>query len=89
MDSLIGWFGGILLAICGLPQALASWQQGHSRGLDPVFLWAWFIGEVLLLLHVSLLHGLSWFAAPLLVNYAFNVVLLAIIIKFKYWERNS
>lgn len=87
MDSLTGWLGGLLLAICGLPQAIASWREGHSQGLDPIFLWCWFIGEVLLLWHVLSLYGLNWLAAPLLVNYAFNVVLLAIIIKFKYWER--
>lgn len=90
MDSgVFGWVGGILLAVCGFPQALASWRQGHSRGIDWMFLWSWFIGEVLLLVHVVNLYGLNWLAAPLWVNYSFNVLLVGVIIRYKLWERHA
>lgn len=85
--ELFGWVGGILLAICGLPQAILSWRQGHSEGIDWSFLWAWFIGEVFLLVHVLHLYGLNWLAAPLLLNYAFNIVLVGVILRYKIWER--
>jgi hypothetical protein len=34
------------------------------------------------------LYGLNWLAAPLLVNYAFNVVLVGVILKFKIFPRS-
>lgn len=88
MDSgIIGWTGGMLLAVCGLPQAVLSYRSGNSDGISWMFLWAWFIGEVFLLVHVWNLYGLNWLAAPLLVNYALNVVLVGVILRYKIWTR--
>lgn len=87
--GLFGWVGGVLLAVCGLPQAVASWRQGHSDGVDWAFLLMWFVGEVFLLVHVLDLYGINWLAAPLLLNYAFNLVLVGIILRYKIWERKQ
>ena len=74
----IGWVGSIFLAICGLPQAYASWKQGHSNGISSGFLALWGFGEVLTLLYV--IHKMD---APLLLNYFTNILSLSVIIFYK------
>jgi len=78
-----GWFGGILLAICGAPQAWQSYKIGHSEGLSWGFLWMWFWGEVFVLIYVipQLLY-------PLILNYAFNIFLAGVILWYKFKPRN-
>lgn len=80
--ELIGWIGGILLAICGIPQAYKSLKQGHSTGISASFLWLWFWGEVLVLIYVvpQLLY-------PLIFNYLFNIMIIGIILWYKYIPR--
>lgn len=85
MTELIGWIGGILFAVCGLPQAIQSFKQGHSLGLSSLFLAMWTSGEVLTLVYVLLKHGLDW---PLVFNYGMNLLFLTVIIYFKIKPRS-
>lgn len=78
----IGWLGSILFAICGLPQAIQSIKDGHSRGLNWFFLLAWFGGEVLTIAYVW--PKADW---PLLFNYLTNLVFLLIMLRYKVKER--
>lgn len=79
----IGWFGGILLAICGAPLAWQVWRQGHANGINWLFLHMWFWGEVLVFIYVA--PQLLW---PLIANYGFNIFLIAVIMYFKKWPRS-
>lgn len=78
MLEAIGWLGGALLAACGLPQAIASHRQKHSYGLSIWFLLMWLAGEVLVLAYV--LPKGHW---PLIFNYAANIVLVLVILRYK------
>lgn len=80
--ELVGWAGSILFAICGLPQAIQCWKDGHSRGLNWFFLLAWFWGEIFTIAYVW--PKADW---PLLCNYFVNLVFLVVMVKFKIWER--
>lgn len=74
---LVGYVGSLLLAFCGLPQALQSLSQGHSEGVSPVFLAMWGAGEVFTIIYVlRSREKLDW---PLLVNYTLNLTFIGII----------
>lgn len=86
MGEILGWLGGMLLAFCGLPQALKCYRTGHAYGVDTLFAWMWMIGEILCLLYViGWIAPLSW---PLIANYFLNIVLVAVILKYKYLPRD-
>ena len=74
----IGWLGSILLAFCGLPQALESIKTKSSEGLTWGFILMWFIGEIMTFVYI-----LPKMDLPLLFNYTANIIFLAIIIYYK------
>jgi len=84
--ELLGWLGGLLFAICAIPQAWQSYKQGHSKGLNSGLLQMWFWGEVLTVSYVYLKHG---FDGPLMLNYLANIVFLVVIMKYKYKPRQE
>lgn len=81
-----GWIGSFLLAICAAPQAWLSIRQGHARGITAGLLWLWFFGELLTLIYIVAKPELD---VPLFANYAANIVLVSIVIKYKYVPRNE
>lgn len=82
--DIVGWVGSFLFAICAIPQAWASYRQGHSNGMTHSLLWLWAGGEVLTLMYV--LHRQEW---PLILNYVCNLLALIVIVWFKYRPRSS
>jgi len=76
--ELIGYIGSIMLAICGLPQAIESFKTKSSEGLTWGFLALWFFGEILTFAYV-----LPKMDLPLLINYSANIIFLLIILYFK------
>ena len=74
----IGWLGSILLAFCGLPQAIESIRTKSSEGLTWGFIGMWFIGEICTFIYI-----LPKMDLPLLLNYTANIIFLAIIIFYK------
>lgn len=82
--EIIGWLGSILFAICGLPQALQSMRDGHSDGLNWMFLLTWLSGEVLTIIYVFPKADY-----PLLFNYTLNLLFLTIIIWYKIFNRKT
>ena len=78
MIDNIGWIGSILLAFCGLPQAIESYKTKSSEGLTWGFISMWFIGEIFTIIYVFPKMDL-----PLLFNYSANILFLSVIIYYK------
>ena len=74
----IGWLGSILLAFCGLPQAIESIKTKSSEGLTWGFIGMWFLGEIMTFIYI-----LPKMDLPLLFNYTANIIFLSIIIFYK------
>ena len=74
----IGWLGSILLAFCGLPQAIESYKTKSSAGLTWGFLAMWFIGEILTVIYI--IPKWHW---PLIFNYTANIIFLSVILYYK------
>ena len=84
MVELLGWITAICSIVKSIPQAWMSYKDGHSRGLSTSSLIIWMIG-----LTCGTFYIQHKDAAPLLINYLINSVCCVIMIKHKYWERNS
>ena len=80
----IGWLGSILLAFCGLPQAIESIKTKSSEGLTWGFIGMWFIGEICTFIYI-----LPKMDLPLLLNYTANIIFLAIIIFYKMMPKRK
>lgn len=84
--ELLGWIGGFLFAICGVPQAWKNYKEGHADGLSWFFLILWVLGEIITLIYIVIgdyqTGNWHW---PLIFNYIFNILLLVIILRFKIW----
>jgi uncharacterized protein with PQ loop repeat len=74
----IGWIGSILLAFCGLPQAIESYKTKNSDGLTWGFLGMWGMGEIFTIIYI--LPKWHW---PLIFNYTANIIFIAIILYYK------
>lgn len=78
MNECVGWVGSVLLAFCGLPQAIESWRRGSSEGVAWGFLVMWGFGEIFALAYV-----IQKFDIPLIFNYLANLLFLAVIVRYK------
>jgi uncharacterized protein with PQ loop repeat len=78
----IGYIGSILLAICGLPQAIESYKTKSSEGLTWGFILLWFFGEIFTFAYI-----LPKMDLPLLINYSANLIFLIIILYFKIFPK--
>jgi uncharacterized protein with PQ loop repeat len=76
--EIIGWIGGILLAFCGLPQAIESYRTKSSAGLTWGFLIMWGVGELFTIVYV--IPKWHW---PLIFNYTANIIFISIIVYYK------
>jgi uncharacterized protein with PQ loop repeat len=74
----LGGIGGILLALCALPQAWECYTTQSASGLSWGFLGMWGGGEAALL--VSTYDLKRWY---LTLNYGVNVVLVGYMLTFK------
>ena len=80
--ELIGWVGSFLLTFCGVPMAWQSFKEGHSTGVNMIFLQMWLWGEVFTLIYVAAQPELL---IPLIANYIFNIIMILVILKYKYF----
>jgi len=76
MTELIGWLGGVLLALCGFPLVVETWQKGVNRD-NLLFLLIWYLGDWFTIAYVVIQHGLD---LPLLFNYGLNISFLTYIL---------
>lgn len=74
----IGWIGSILLAFCGLPQAIESYKTKSSAGLTWGFIGMWLIGELCTFIYI-----IPQMVLPLLFNYTANIIFVSIIVYYK------
>jgi uncharacterized protein with PQ loop repeat len=81
METL-GYIGSIMLAICGLPQAIESFKTKSSDGLTWGFIGLWFWGEIFTFIYI-----LPKMDLPLLINYSANIIFLSVIIYFKLFPK--
>jgi uncharacterized protein with PQ loop repeat len=73
----IGYLGGVLLAICGIPEVIRTIKGGTCH-LGWSFLLLWFFGEFFMEIYAFSLKDF-----PLLFNYTFNLVLVGIMLYYK------
>jgi len=78
----IGYIGSIMLAVCGLPQAIESYKTKSSEGLTWGFIVLWLFGELFTFAYI-----LPKMDLPLLINYSANIILLTIIVYFKIFPK--
>ena len=78
----IGYIGSIMLAICGLPQAIESYKTKSSEGLTWGFILLWLFGELFTFAYI-----LPKMDLPLLINYSANIIFLTIIVYFKIFPK--
>jgi uncharacterized protein with PQ loop repeat/ribosomal protein S20 len=76
--EIMGWLGSILLAICGIPQAIQSYKEKHSHGISWGFILLWTFGEIFALAYVY-----DKLDLPLVLNYATNILILGVILYYK------
>lgn len=87
IGELIGWIGGLLLSICAAPQAFLCIKNGNADGLSTLTIWIWLFGEILCAIYVAgWIVPISW---PLLFNYTFNILMILVFVKYKYWPRKK
>ena len=82
--EILGWLGSICLAICGIPQAWQSFKDKHSHGISWGFVLLWAFGEIFALAYVY-----DKLDLPLLLNYATNILILAVILYYKISPKNT
>jgi hypothetical protein len=82
MIELTAWLGNLLLAVCAVPQAWASYKQGHSNGITKEMLWLWG-GGTLLALPLQFERGIM----QAVMNYNVNLFLISVIVYFKLFPR--
>lgn len=80
--DVLGWAGALLLAFCGMPQAIHSWRTGSSSGVTWGLISMWGLGEVLTMAYVF--PKMDW---PLLFNYSANILFISVIVYYKAWPR--
>jgi uncharacterized protein with PQ loop repeat len=76
--TIIGYIGSILLALCGVPQAIKAWKTNSAKDISWLFLLSWLLGEMFTFAYV-----LPKFDLPLLLNYVVNMIVISVIIKIK------
>ena len=78
---LIGYIGGFLLAICGIPEAYKTiLNKRCDVGWGMLILW--FLGEVLILCYSFWLIDF-----PLIINYTSNFLIVSILLTYKIKKR--
>lgn len=78
---LIGWLGATLLALCGVPEVIKTYQENVCN-LSWGFMLMWLFGELLTIIYVifKLKNKAIW---PLIFNYGINIICILLLIFFK------
>jgi len=81
---MFGWISAIAFGICGLPQAIKSYRDGHSMGVSHGLIILWLIGEL-----AGIVYAIHLMATPLIFNYIFNTIFVGVILRYKYFAREK
>ena len=82
MIHVIGYIGSLAYALCGLPQAILSIKNGHSKGISRGYAMLSLIGSIL-----SLVYAFPRGDYVLLLNFGVNIIVWSVILKYSYFER--
>lgn len=82
MIQIIGYIGSVAYALSGIPQAILSIKNGHSRGVSRGFAMLSVIGSSL-----SLIYALPRGDYVLLLNFGANIIVWGTVLKYSYFER--
>ena len=81
MIELIGLIGATAFALSGVPQAIKSWKEGHSRGVAHGTVLLWMSGELAMFVYAFAKYPSDF---VLLGNYLANLLVVGVIAWFKY-----
>ncbi len=86
--DVLGWVGSIMFAVCGVPQAWQCIKNKNAYGINSLFIFLWFLGEVFYIISVLLKFGfVSW----MMFNYILNIICILVIgfylVKDKWWRK--
>ncbi len=77
--DFIGWVGSVAFAICGIPQAWECIRNKSARGISPLFIALWLLGEICYIISVLMKFGwVSW----MMFNYLCNIVSISVIVYY-------
>ena len=86
MADFIGGIGSIAFAICGFPQAWDCYKNKTARGINPLFVALWLVGEVCYVASVLMKFGwVNW----MMFNYMANIFSIIVIIYYLFMDRKS
>ena len=74
----IAWISGLLLGACAVPEVIHTVQKGTNDS-SWIFLLMWGLGEIGFFIYV-----LPKRDYPLLFNYVLNIILISILIYYKF-----
>lgn len=80
--EVIGWIGFVCFSLSPVPQAIKSFKEKHANGVASYTLIFWMTGETACLVYVWGDKGF-WSHLPLVMNYIFNIVFIAVIVYYK------
>ena len=84
--DIIGWIATAILAFKAFPQVLKCYRKGNAKGVSPMFLWFWVVGQALMLTFMLLQTTITY---PVVVYCAINVIMVSIILRYRYFPRHD
>ena len=84
MIEMIGVVGATAFALSGVPQAIKSYREGHSRGVAHGTVLLWLLGEGAMLVYAGIKYTSDFI---LIGNYLANFLVVGIIAWSKYRPR--
>ena len=86
MLELIGLIGATAFALSGVPQAVKSVREGHSKGMSHGTIVLWLTGEGAMLIYAGIKYTSDYI---LICNYLANFLVVGVIARYKYLPRKA
>lgn len=83
MINLLGTVGALAFGLCGFPQAIKSFKDGHSQGISTFMIALWMLGAVSMFVYVTV----KYLDVMLMINYVVNMGVAGVMGWFKIWPR--
>ena len=82
--QLLGYTASTILAVRLFPQTYRCFKKKNAKGFSKNMLYLWLLGEILMIIYILLSVGVN---VPLLMYYAVTVILLCVILRYKWWPK--